>query len=687
MTLYGADGHVSGYTMKYGYTLWAGGKNLRFERLRMIKADLRDFDTEKRSDLLCSNQLYIDTASRFVTVEGCRFHSKACAVWINFYDGPRYAQPILFEDDRQVRFVTIRGCDFYGYTFPYVHPDGRRPRGDEGEISRGITAMNVENMIVENCRFLGRDQKHDQVLTRSMYIPITANRMFIADNLMLNVGSTPGTGFDGNTGEQILLHGGLHLGGVYNVKKCEGDRLTVRRDNIVLYDESGRLISPEDTVTNAGSIVTDGLKRGRRGMAYIASGKGVGQIRQIDGYEETSDAYVFLLHRPFTVEPDETSVIVETAPFRENLIVRNTIMKETPTYSHGFKSGGVLLFFDSYRNVIAENDFRHLAFGVSLNAAFKCPVLMNTVRDNRFTGIREAYYDAMQGGDSTRNATCFCESVVGNAGEQAGWDDYTVWYTQGNVFRSNRCFDCDSAAEIATNRWNNLRNAGIDRYFGEEKGACMTVVENNSFRSVAQGILVGNPAYWPLIRNNGFRFSEKPGFLSDKIRYDQNPMNYRLMQIEGDAVIADECRTVNPRLSGFERSARRQAHPGSDAGGHVIPAALAYIEAHFTEPIKLDDLAAACFVNKYYLSHLFTRTVGCSIGVYITEKRLKQVCALLVQTKLPVVDLGRKCGFNDPAYLGKIFKARFGVTPSRYRRLHTDGGESPESEKPGGARS
>ena len=127
--------------------------------------------------------------------------------------------------------------------------------------------------------------------------------------------------------------------------------------------------------------------------------------------------------------------------------------------------------------------------------------------------------------------------------------------------------------------------------------------------------------------------------------------------------------------------------PGSDAGGHVIPAALAYIEPHFTEPIKLDDLAAACFVNKYYLSHLFTRTVGCSIGVYITEKRLKQVCALLVQTKLPVVDLGRKCGFNDPAYLGKIFKARFGVTPSRYRRLHTDGGESPESEKPGGARS
>lgn len=544
MTLYGADGHVGGYTMKYGYTVAVSGHHVTLSGLRMIKCDLRDLDREGKYSLNCSNHLYLHTAARHIDVLNCEFHTKACAIWINFYDGPRYAQPVLFDDGKQVRFVRIIGCDFYGYTTPYTHPTGKRPAGDEGEISRGITAMNCEALTVENCRFCGIDRAHDFVLTRSMYIPITANHMYIAGNRMMNIGSTPGTGFDGNTGEQILLHGGLHLGGIYNVGKSEGDRLTVRTDNIRLTDDNGREISPEDTVTNAGSRVTDGLTRGTRGMAYLCAGKGAGQIRRIDGYELYDDRYVFRLESPWLVEPDETSIVMETAPFRENIIWRNTIMKDEPTLAQGFKSGGVLLFFDSYSNIIAENDFRNLAFGVALNAAFKAPVLWNTVRDNRFSGIREACRDAAQGGDSTRHATCFCESVIGNAGETCGWDDYHVWYTVGNVFRRNRCEDCDTSAEIATNRWNNLRNNhsgnGIDDYFGEEKGNTLTVIEQNDFTDVSQGILIGNPAYWSLLRDNRFTFREKEGYEAVPLCHDQPLTNYKLLCVEEGKTVRDE---------------------------------------------------------------------------------------------------------------------------------------------------
>ncbi len=544
MTIYGADGHVSGYTMKYGYTVASSGSNVGFKNIRMIKCDLRDLNSAEDARLVSSNQLFIDTASRNVDVIDCEFHSKACAIWINFYDGPRYAQPVLLEDEKQVRHVKITGCRFINYTTPYVHPSGKHPAADEGEISRGITAMNCDGVIVENCLFEGADMAHDFVLTRSMYLPITANHMYIAENLMRNVGSTPGTGFDGNTGEQILFHGGLHLGGVYDVKGCKDGELIVRTDNIRLYNDDGSEINPEHTVTNAGSKIYDGLMKGNRGMAYICAGKGAGQIRRIAKYRIGDGEYGFMPEKPYIIEPDETSIVMETSPFRENIVYKNTIMKEERTMAQGFKSGGVLLFFDSYKNIIAENDFRNLAFGVALNAAFKSPLLWNTVRDNRFVGIREAYRDAMQGGDSTRHSTCFCESVVGNAGEGSGWDSYNVWYTVGNVFRNNFCADIDTSAEIATNRWNNIRNSGIDSYFGEEKGNALTVIENNTFTSASSGVLVGNPAYWSLVRNNSFDFKEKDGFDPSEIVLDQPASNFKLLYMKDDAVEMDANNTV-----------------------------------------------------------------------------------------------------------------------------------------------
>ncbi len=666
MTVFGADGHVGGYTMKFGYTVVLSGNNETISNLRMIKADLRDLNTGHDSSLMCSNNLFIDVGCRDIKVTGCEFHTKACAVWINFYDGDRYCQHVLFDDSRQVRNVLISDCCFYGYTHPYVGPNGERPKYDEGEISRGITAMNVDGLIVENCLFKGMDQKNDIVLTRSMYIPITANHMFIAHNVMFDVGSTPGTGFDGNTGEQILLHGGFHLGGIYNVKASEGKRLTVRRDNIPLFDKNGRMYTSEDTVTNAGSRILDGLKMGTRGMAYICSGKGAGQVRQIDGYEETADQYVFILHEPWKSEPDSGSIVVETAPFRENIIFSNTIMKEEPTMAQGFKSGGVLVFFDTYKNIIAQNDFRNLAFGVAVNSAFKCPVTWCTVRDNRFSGIREAYKDAMQGGDSARNATCFCESVVSNAGETAGWDDYNVWYTVGNVFRGNICEDCDTAVELATNRWNNIRNHGLEEYHGNEKGACMTTVENNYFADVSQGILVGNPAYWSYLRNNKFSFLTRPGFSSSEICFDHDPINFRLINIENDIITADSCRTSNRNADSVD-TGNGVKKPETALIREYMGKIIEYLGIHYRENIRLDDIASECHLNKYYISHFFKANMNCSVGEYVNNLRLQKSCDLLLTTDEPIYSIAYAVGFSDVSNFGRHFRKIFSVSPSEFR--------------------
>lgn len=215
-----------------------------------------------------------------------------------------------------------------------------------------------------------------------------------------------------------------------------------------------------------------------------------------------------------------------------NIVVGNVIKNDENLYGKGLKTGGVLLFFESYKNIVADNEIANMSFGIALNARFKAPSLWNCVRGNRISGIKEYEKDYAQGGDTTYNAAFLCESVISNLD---GWDGYRAWYTVGNAFRNNICSDGDAAIELTTNRWH--RNAGWSSYRGPEKGAAMTIVEGNRFENVADGVLIGNPAYWTLLSDNSFTFCEKSGYPAKKLHNEQLIKNYCVLEIENEDVV------------------------------------------------------------------------------------------------------------------------------------------------------
>jgi transcriptional regulator GlxA family with amidase domain len=45
---------------------------------------------------------------------------------------------------------------------------------------------------------------------------------------------------------------------------------------------------------------------------------------------------------------------------------------------------------------------------------------------------------------------------------------------------------------------------------------------------------------------------------------------------------------------------------------------------------------------------------------------------LLVQTRLPVVQIAAQTGFNSPQYLNHVFHKATGVTPRKYRLASTE---------------
>ena len=100
----------------------------------------------------------------------------------------------------------------------------------------------------------------------------------------------------------------------------------------------------------------------------------------------------------------------------------------------------------------------------------------------------------------------------------------------------------------------------------------------------------------------------------------------------------------------------------------TIETVLAYIDENFNRKLTLDEIAEKCYTSKYYLSHLFTRFQGVSIGKYILDKKLDESKKMLGTTDLSVAAIAESLGFDDPSYYSRIFKKNVGTTPLQFRK-------------------
>lgn len=120
------------------------------------------------------------------------------------------------------------------------------------------------------------------------------------------------------------------------------------------------------------------------------------------------------------------------------------------------------------------------------------------------------------------------------------------------------------------------------------------------------------------------------------------------------------------RLSLMQKQPHSRTHTRGTERSELISTVLAYIGAHFHEPLSLDLLAERFYVSKYHLSHTFREEVGTSIYRYIMLKRLLLAKQLLLEGEKPN-DVCRRCGFNDYANFYRAFSAEYGVSPKDYR--------------------
>ena len=94
---------------------------------------------------------------------------------------------------------------------------------------------------------------------------------------------------------------------------------------------------------------------------------------------------------------------------------------------------------------------------------------------------------------------------------------------------------------------------------------------------------------------------------------------------------------------------------------------LSYIEANY-KTANLTDLARSLNQSVFQLSKLVKSTTNSTFKDLLIQKRLNKATTLLKETDLTISDIITGVGYDNTSYFYRIFKSRFGISPSSYRR-------------------
>lgn len=94
-----------------------------------------------------------------------------------------------------------------------------------------------------------------------------------------------------------------------------------------------------------------------------------------------------------------------------------------------------------------------------------------------------------------------------------------------------------------------------------------------------------------------------------------------------------------------------------------------YIDGHLGEDLKLDTLAVVAGFSPYHFHRIFAAMVGETLFGFIGRLRLERSLGLLWGDPYrTVTDVALACGFGSPAAFSRAFSARYGKSPSQWRK-------------------
>jgi AraC-like DNA-binding protein len=113
-----------------------------------------------------------------------------------------------------------------------------------------------------------------------------------------------------------------------------------------------------------------------------------------------------------------------------------------------------------------------------------------------------------------------------------------------------------------------------------------------------------------------------------------------------------------------EQAEREQPHDPA------IARTLYWMHQNLDKPLRIEDLVGMSNLSRTHFFHRFKSATGKTPAEYFTELKLESAKIALRTTNLPIRTISDSLHFYDEYYFSKLFKKRFGVAPSLFRKMN-----------------
>ena len=104
-----------------------------------------------------------------------------------------------------------------------------------------------------------------------------------------------------------------------------------------------------------------------------------------------------------------------------------------------------------------------------------------------------------------------------------------------------------------------------------------------------------------------------------------------------------------------------------DSEEQDIRAAKRYIQEHYHQQLKLDDIAVEVNLTPTYFCAKFKQVTDMTFVEYLTNYRVEQAKNLLRDTNLKIGQVAEQVGFQDARHFSRVFRKKTGMLPTVFR--------------------
>lgn len=94
-----------------------------------------------------------------------------------------------------------------------------------------------------------------------------------------------------------------------------------------------------------------------------------------------------------------------------------------------------------------------------------------------------------------------------------------------------------------------------------------------------------------------------------------------------------------------------------------------WIEANLTDDLNIDLISLKSGYSKWHMQRMFKEMTGLTLASYTRKRRLTMSAMALRLTRMPLIDIAVRFGFDNQQNFTRVFKNHFSITPGAFRRV------------------